>query len=252
MKVFWRRLHGLFSGRWLTQPQAQAVAPKALWAALAAGLFVCAALSTVRGQPAAKLEPLGEAPSVLMARLVSMEEPVAFAKMANLVVQAHDIQPGASLPWGQIDYKQLISWLDLSLQLDPRAQYPLMAGARLYTQVVNDTQRQRQMMDWVARRFLEDPAKRWPWMAHVVYVAKTQVKDAALAMQYAELLRIKTEQLREVPAWARQLAIFLRIQMNQLQAARFLIANLIDSGQVSDPNELRFLMHTLGQLEEAH
>ncbi len=242
------RLH--FLRHFFAQRKAQAPAPQALW--LSFGLLLCltTALSTLRGAPANQAEALGSAPSALAARLWSLDESVAFAKLLNLVVQAHDVQPGLSLSYGQLDYKQLAAWMDLSLALDPKGQYPLLAGARLYTQPSADEDRQRQMTDWVASRFADDPALRWQWLAHVAYVAKTQFKDNARAMRYAELLRQHTESIPSVPAWARQLDIFLKIEMKDSDRAEALIRALLASGQIKDSNELRFLIHTLNELEE--
>lgn len=234
----------------LAKRKAQAPAPKALWVLLALALLASAGLSTLRGDPKAQAEDLGVPPSVQIARLFSMDEPVALAKLLNLLVQAHDAQPGLSLAYGQLNYDRLVAWMDLSLALDPHGQYPLMAGARLYTQGSADAARQRKMTDWVASRFLADPAKRWPWMAHIAYVAKTQFKDMGLAMQYAETLRKHTENIASVPAWARQLDIFLKIEMKDSERAKFLIGGLLQSGQIKDENELRFLAHTLKELEE--
>lgn len=230
--------------------KAQAPAPKALWVLLVVGLLTSVILSTVRGKPQASADALGWPPSNQGARLIALDEPVAFAKMLNLVTQAHDVQPGLSLAYGQLNYDQLTKWLDLSLELDPTGQYPLMAGARLYTQNSADLARQRKMTDWVAARFLDDPERRWQWLAHVAYVARVQFKDQPLAMQYAETLRNKTENIPSVPAWARQLDIFFKIESKDSETAKFLIGGLLHSGKITDPNELRFLAHTLKELEE--
>lgn len=239
-----------FIRHFFAKRKAQAPAPKALWVLLVVGLLASALLSTVRGNPKANAEALGWPPSHQGARLLSLDEPVAFAKVLNLVTQAHDVQPGLSLSYGQLNYDQLTAWLDLSLALDPTAQYPLMAGARLYTQGSADRERQRKMTDWVAARFLDDPERRWPWMGHVAYVAKVQFKDQLLAMKYAETLRDKTENLASVPAWARQLDIFFKIESKDSDTAKFLIGGLLHSGKITDPNEIRFLAHTLKELEE--
>ena len=230
--------------------KAQAPAPKALWAVLVLALALGATLSTLRGDPTSQTESLGTPPSASSARLFSIDEPVAFAKMLNLVVQSHDAQPGHSISYGQLDYAHLTAWLDLSLQLDPTGQYPLMAGARLYTQPSADEVRQRKMTDWVASRFVDDPARRWPWMGHIAYVAKTQFKDLDLAMRYAATLRQYTENIQSVPAWARQLEIFFKIEMKDSERAKVLIGLLLQSGQIKDENEIRFLAHTLKELEE--
>lgn len=204
----------------------------------------------LRGTPTPKAEELGIAPEPIKARVFSLDDPVALAKWLNLLVQAHDAQPGLSLGFGQLNYDQLTAWLDLSLALDPTGQYPLMAASRLYTQNSADQQRQRKMTDWVARRFLDDPQRRWQWMAHIAYVAKTQFKDMDLALKYAESLRLHTEKIPSVPAWARQLDIFLKIEMKETDSAKILIGQLLNSGQIKDDNEFRFLAHTLKELEE--
>ena len=248
-KVVWASLreHVRF---FFAKRKAQAPAPKVLWVLLTMGLLTSVVLSSVRGKPKANAEALGWPPSYQGARLLSLDEPVAFAKILNLVTQAHDVQPGLSLAYGQLNYDQLTAWLDLSLALDPTAQYPLMAGARLYTQGSADRERQRKMTDWVATRFLDDPERRWPWMGHVAYVARSQFKDQVLAMKYAETLRDKTENIPSVPAWARQLDIFFKIEMKDSDTAKFLIGGLLHSGKITDPNEIRFLAHTLKELEE--
>jgi hypothetical protein len=230
--------------------KAQAPAPNALWLVFAFGLVLCSCLSIMRGVPKAQADDLGLPPSAALARLLSLDEPVVFAKLANLLVQAHDAQPGLSLAYGQLNYDQLVAWMDLSLALDSAGQYPLMAGSRLYTQASADGARQRKMTDWVAGRFVDDPARRWPWMAHIAYVAKTQFNDSELALKYAAVLREKTEAIASVPAWARQLEIFYKIEMKDSERAKFMIALLLQSGQIKDENEIRFLAHTLKELEE--
>jgi hypothetical protein len=236
--------------QWIAKRKAQAPAPKVLWVMLAVGLLASAGLSNLRGTPKASAQALGLPPSVLGARLLSLDEPVAFAKILNLVVQAHDTQPGLSLRYGELNYDQLTAWMDLSLALDPTGQYPLMAGSRLYTLKSADMVRRRKMTDWVASRFLADPARRWPWMGHIAYVAKIQFRDLPLAMIYAETLRKHTEDIPSVPAWARQLDIFFKIEMKDSDAAKFLIGGLLHSGKITDERELRFLVGTLKELEE--
>ncbi|MEN9588184.1 MAG: hypothetical protein RIT15_1759, partial [Pseudomonadota bacterium] len=91
--------------------KAQAPAPKTLWVLLVVGLLTSGILSTVRGKPQASADALGWPPSNQGARLIALDEPVAFAKMLNLVTQAHDVQPGLSLAYGQLNYDQLTKWL---------------------------------------------------------------------------------------------------------------------------------------------
>jgi hypothetical protein len=50
--------------------------------------------------------------------------------------------------------------------------------------------------------------------------------------------------------WPRQLDIFFKIESKDSDTAKFLIGGLLHSGKITDPNEIRFLAHTLKELEE--
>ena len=202
-------------------------------------------LSQPRTPPAA--EALEAPPGLIEARLISLEEPLAYAKLMNLSLQAHDNQPGITLPFKRLDYHRVVGWLTLILQLDPEGQYPLLAASRLYA-AVDDPARQRIMLDFVHRQFLLDPGRRWQWLAHASYIAKHQLRDLDLALRYAEALRLHATS-KTVPAWARQMEIFLRAEMNQTDMAKVLLGALLDSGQVTDPSEYRFLAGRLRELE---
>lgn len=105
------------------------------------------------------------------------------------------------------------------------------------------------MLDFVKQEYLKKPDQRWRWMAHCVYVAKYELKDLSLALEYARLLREHTS--REVaPAWATQMEIFLLEDLDQLESAKILIGGLLESGEITDEHELRFLHNRLGELED--
>ena len=193
---------------------------------------------------AAELEP---APSVAEVRISSLNEPLAYAKLMNLTLQAHDNQPGVSLPFKQLDYSRLSTWLARILELDADGQYPLLAASRLYG-AVDDAARQRLMLEFVHEQFLAAPNRRWQWLAHAAYVAKHQLHDLDLALRYAQSLRLHATSVR-VPAWARQMEIFLRAEMRQTEAAKVLLGALLASGQVTDEGEYRFLASRLNEME---
>ncbi len=106
------------------------------------------------------------------------------------------------------------------------------------------------MLDLVYRRYREDPARRWPWLAHAALVARHQLNDMALARQYAQALRTQPG-AAALPLWARELEIFIAADMGEAESARTLIGALLSSGQISDPHELAFLAHRLEQLAPA-
>ena len=53
---------------------------------------------------------------------------------------------------------------------------------------------------------------------------------------------------QNVPSWAKQMQIFILEDMNELDAARTMIASLLESGRIHDPAEIRFLKERLEEL----
>ena len=104
------------------------------------------------------------------------------------------------------------------------------------------------MLDFVYRAYLEDPDRRWPWLAHATLVAKHGLKDLPLARKYAVALQQHTK-TPDAPVWVKQMEAFILEDMNELEAAKVLIGGLIASGQVRDERDLRLLQRRLEQLE---
>jgi len=202
-------------------------------------------------QPAqvAKAENLMAPPSLSAMRLASFGEPIALSKIAMLYVQAFDIQAGVHFSFQQLDYAQVEAWLDRSISLDPRSQYPLFAASQLYGEINNDA-KQRRMFDFIYRQFLIDPNHRWKALAHAATLARHRLNDLALAQKYAQAIRLYAT-APEVPSWAKQMDIFLLEDMNELDRAKILLGGLLQSGQISDTHEFKFLEQRLAALESA-
>ena len=222
--------------------------PRELLVLLAVSVMVQVFWHSIRPGPLADVSELPVPPALGTLRLSTMGEPLVFAKSTMLWLQAHDNQPGVSIPFAELDYGRVIAWLGRILELDPRGQYPLLAAARLYG-VIPVPEKQRLMLDFVYRAFLDDPDRRWPWLAHAAIVAKHRLKDLDLALKYARAI---TEHARgpDVPAWARDMTIVILEDLGELASARILIGGLLESGRVSDPHEIRFLDQKLKELED--
>ena len=146
------------------------------------------AMHFTTAKPVAHAEDLSYPPPIAWLKAASLGEPVSAGKWWMLDLQAFDNQPGISIPFLQLDYGKVIAWLDRILGLDPGGQYPLLFASRLYGEVP-DPAKQRLMLDFVYRKFLEDPDRRWPWLAHAVVVARHRLGDLPLARTYARALR---------------------------------------------------------------
>jgi hypothetical protein len=161
-------------------------------------------------------------------------------------LQAHDTQPGISVPLHALDYARVTRWLGRALELDPRSQYPLLAATRIYSAVA-DPERQRIMLEFVAARFAQAPETRWRWMAEAAILAKHRLGDLPLALRYARAI---TRHAHTAPAWAREMSVVVLEDMGELEAARLLVGGLLHDGRLRDPHEIRFLERKLEELEE--
>jgi len=217
---------------------------------LALGLVLQVGLHFYNPAPTARADTLPFAPSTAYLRIASLGDEVALSKFLNLWLQMFDNQPGISIPFKALDYDRVKSWLKAGLELDPRGQYPLLAAVSLYGQVA-DPVKQQEMLEFAYQRFLEDPNERWQWMAHAVLIARHRLKNFELALKYANALADKATG-SHVPHWAKQMSIFLLQDMGEKEAARALIGGLLQSGQITDPHEFRFLTERLGLLAEQH
>jgi hypothetical protein len=196
-------------------------------------------------RPQATAAALPRPPNPEWLRVASFGEPIALAHLLTLYLQAFDNQPGVSIPYRDLDYSVVMAWLKAALELDPRGSYPLMMAAQLYAQVP-DEKRTRAMLDFVQREFLHDPERRWRYLAHAAIVAKHRLHDMPLALRYAEDI---TRHAKNAQNWARQMRIFILEDMGESQAAAVLLGGLLESGEVNDPAEIRFLMERLQKLK---
>ncbi len=193
--------------------------------------------------PMASARDLPAPPPVWALRALSLGEEPAFARLLMLWLQAFDNQPGISIPFRNLDYDRVAGWLEQILVLDPRSRYPLLSAARIYAEVPDDGRR-RKMVEFVERQFLLAPDERWQWLAHAVFIAKHRLRDLPLALHLARELREFTHADR-VPGWARQMELFVLEAMGDLQGAQVLLGGLIETGQITDAAEMKFLEQRL-------
>jgi len=205
-------------------------------------------VATQQPPPRPQARPLPAPLPAALVRVIALGDAELGARLAMLWLQAFDTQPGISLPLATLDYARVEGWLALMLELDPRFGYPLLAAARIYGEVP-DADRQRRMIEFVARAFEADPIARWPWLAHAVYLARHRLGDRALALALAR--RLAARGPHDMPAWARQMHIFALADMGQIEAAKVLLGALLTSGEIKDEHERRFLAERLAEMEHA-
>ena len=213
-------------------------------------LFFClqVAYHSFNTQHATRIEELSTPPDSQQLSLMGLSDNIFSAKIFMLWLQAFDNQPGISIPFKDLNYPKVIEWLSMIQSLDENASYPLLAASRIYSKVPDDDKK-RLMLDFVQQQYLKDPNHRWRWMAHCVYVAKYELEDLQLALEYARLLRENTEH-SVAPSWATQMELFILEDLDQLESAKILIGGFLESGEIVDERELNFLYQRLDELEE--
>ena len=190
---------------------------------------------------------LGAPPSVALARIASLGEPIAAGYALTLYTQAFDAQAGKALRLAELDPAAIRQWLDRALDLDPATGHPLLLAARVYAEVFPREEAIR-MIGMVNRRFLEDPQSRWRWLAHSVHVARHVLDDQLLALELARSLRLHANG-PGVPAWVRHAEPLLLADMGRAESARVLLGALFEGGSTIDPAEIAFLTARLSELE---
>jgi hypothetical protein len=212
---------------------------------LFAGALVAQLLS-IAWRPAEHRFPaaLPPPPPAPVLRVLALGDPHFLSAAIVLHLQSFDDQPGLSIPFRELDYGRIAAWLDRALALDPLSDYPLLLAAQVYAQAP-DAGRQRVMLDFVHRAFLDDPDRRWRWLAHAAIVARHRLRDDALALRYAQDI---AEHARAAPGWAKQMHIFLLEDLGEREQAKILLGGLLASGAISDPAEIRFLTGRLDEL----
>jgi len=214
---------------------------------LCCGLTLQILWETGQPPPQATARALPSPPRIDVLKVASLGEPEALGRLLMLWLQAFDNQPGISVPFRDLNYGHAIGWLDAILTLAPRSQYPMLAASRLYAEVPAPA-KQRQMLEFVYQRFLDDPNRRWPWLAHAVVLAKHRLADLPLALRYAQAIASHATG-NDVPTWAKQMHIFVLEDMGEIESAKVLLGALLESGTVIDPDEIEFLTSRLNQLQ---
>jgi hypothetical protein len=221
------------------------VVPRPVWLVLLAALATQVAWQSTLPKPVASAAALAAPLPLPVLRVVAAGEPNVLAQLLTLYLQAFDNQPGISIPFRDLDYARVTQWLATILALDPAGQYPLLMAAQVYSQVP-DPARARMMFEFVHQQFMRDPNRRWRWLAHATLMAKHRLHDDALALRYARDL---TRYATAAPGWARQMQIFVLENIGELESAKIMLGGLLDSGEIKDEREFRFLTERLKEMK---
>lgn len=136
---------------------------------------------------------------------------------------------GRFTPLHSYDYRRLEGWFMVLDNLDPVSDFvPVVAGY-----YYSNTKKQddvRHVVSYLRHHAMNDPARKWRWLAHAVYLARHRVKDQHLALEVAN--QLAGLRVPGLPSWTRQMPAFILADLGDDEAARAVLMSII----ATDPN----------------
>ena len=195
-----------------------------------------------------RYQQLGEPGSADFYRAVSLGSDQLLSYLLLLKVQLHDNQKGQHRNYANINYQTLGHWLLTLYQLNPRSDYPGFLASRVYSNV-SDKTRVRQMVDIIDALFQRNPEQHWRRMTEACLLAKHKLQDLSLALELANKIANLPVTVR-LPFWARDMKLVLLDELGEDESARLLISSLLQSNEIKDPDERRFLEFRLLKIQQ--
>ena len=171
-----------------------------------------------------------------------------FGYLLAIRLQLHDNQVGQHFRYSLIDYDLLVDWLDQITEISPGTEYPMLLASRVYT-ATGDRRQLRQVLEFIERRFDDDPQLHWRRLAEASVMAKHKLDDIELALRMARKLARQPVSIN-MPNWARDFEFLLLAELNELESAIAMIQALLQTEAVNDPDERRFLQGKLSDFQQ--
>ena len=182
---------------------------------------------------------LGKPFSAAAYRGLAMGSEQLLGYLLALRLQLHDNQVGRHFRYSLIDYELLVEWLERITEISAGTEYPMLLASRMYTST-GDRDRLRLILEFIQRRFDDDPQLHWRRLAEASVIAKHRLGDIDLALAMAHKLARQPASI-EMPRWARDFEFLLLADLNELESAIAIIQALLQTEAVNDPDERRFL-----------
>jgi len=87
-------------------------------------------------------------------------------------------------------------------------------------------------------------------MTEACLLLKHQLNDLPAALKVAEQISSLPKTMK-LPFWARDMKLVLLDELNQYESAQILISSMLQSGEITDEDELRFLKGRLLKIQQA-
>ncbi len=181
-------------------------------------------------------------------RMISLGSNRLMSYLLAIGLQLHDNQKGKHVSYSRLDYDFLSQWLRTVYLLNPDSEYPAFLASRVYSQV-KEKNKVRLMIQQIELMFESNPQKFWRRMTEACLLAKHQLKDLDLALNLAKQISSLPQSIK-MPFWARDMKLILLDELDQNESAALLIVSLLQSGQIIDTDEKRFLEFRLSKIKQ--
>jgi hypothetical protein len=186
--------------------------------------------------------------SVTSYRGIAMGSEQLLGYLLAIRLQLHDNQAGRHFSYRWIDYGILVDWLDRITEISRGTEYPMLLASRVYSST-GDHARLRQLVEFIDRRFDDDPQLHWRRLAEACLLAKHKLGDLELALRLAEKLARQPASV-QMPQWARDFRFLLLAELNEFEAAIAIIQAMLQTDAIHDPDEKRFLQEKLLKFQQ--
>jgi hypothetical protein len=191
---------------------------------------------------------LGQPFNAAIYRGLAMGSEQLFGYLLAIRLQLHDNQAGQHFRYQSIDYDLLVDWLDQISEVSKGTEYPMLLASRVYT-ATGDRAQLRRILEFIERRFDDDPQLHWRRLAEACVIAKHQLDDLDMALGMARKLARQPASVK-MPPWARDFEFLLLADLNEVESAIAIIEAMLQSGAVHDADELHFLQAKLSDFQQ--
>ncbi len=181
-------------------------------------------------------------------RAVSFGSEQLLSYLLLIRVQLHDNQKGQHVSYSHLDYETLSNWLMTLYNMNPASDYPAFLASRVYSNV-QDEKKIRKMVNLIEALFNKNPQQHWRRMTEACLLLKHQLHDLPAALKIAEQIANLPATIK-MPFWARDMRLILLDELNRLESAQILISSMLQSGEIKDNDELRFLRDRLLKIQQ--
>lgn len=182
-------------------------------------------------------------------RAMSMGSQQLLSYLLMFRVQLHDNQKGQHVNYTHLDYTVLSDWLLTLYEMNPASDYPAFLASRVYSNI-DEPKKIRKMVELVEILFQKNPQLHWRRMTEACLLLKHQLNDLPAALRIAEQIAELPASIK-LPFWARDMKLILLDELNRFESAQLLISSMLQSGDINDPDEIRFLQDRLLKIQQS-